>query len=119
RGDVRGESRVIVGMHAPEPVVRIAADLALGEAEHALPARRQVDAVSDEVPVPEAVVRAAGGEGIALLALAQRVLRPAPLADVEQRADHRRTARKLGARAVGLDVYRRPVLASSAIRRLE
>ena len=40
--------------------------------EHQLPTRRVVERASPQVPVPDAVVRAASGERVALLALAQR-----------------------------------------------
>ena len=39
------------------------------------PAGREVDFVGDEIPVPQTVVGAAGGECIALLALLQRLER--------------------------------------------
>jgi hypothetical protein len=48
------------------------ADLGGGAAEHLLPARGEVDPVVPQVPVEEAVVGAADGQRVALLALPQR-----------------------------------------------
>src|SRR5450432_3167794 len=39
------------------------------------PAGREVDITGNEIPVPEAIVRAAGGEGVALLALPEGIER--------------------------------------------
>ena len=66
----------IVGMHAREPFLRRRADLRLVVAEHRLPASRPVDAVRHEIPVPQPVVGASNGEGIALLAVAEILDRP-------------------------------------------
>ena len=72
----------ILRMDAGEPGVGRRRDLLLLEAEHRLPAIRIVDAVAVEVPVPDAVVGPANRERVALLALAQRLLRLASFADV-------------------------------------
>ena len=59
-GEVRAERRAqtldLVGVHAIEPVEQRVADLVVAEAEHRLPARREIDAVTNDVPVPQAVV---------------------------------------------------------------
>ena len=46
------------------------------ETEDRLPARRPVDLAGDQIPVPQAVVRALDGQRVALFALAQIVDRP-------------------------------------------
>ena len=76
----------VVGVDAAEPLVGLVADLALVVAEHRLPARREVDLVGAEVPVPQPVVGAAHRERVALLALAQRLPRPACAHCVRMRA---------------------------------
>ena len=81
---VRAERRAkpfdLVGVHAVQPVEQRVADLVVAEAEHRLPARREVDAVANHVPVPETVVRAGRGERVALLALLEQLQRLAKLA---------------------------------------
>src|SRR5205814_1608123 len=72
----------VVGVHAPQPLLGRRADLLLREAEDGLPARREIDDARAQVPVPEAVVGAADGQRVALLALAQRLFRAAALADL-------------------------------------
>jgi len=56
------------------PRLRIVADFGLAVAQHGLPTSRKIDALCFEVPVPKAIVRAAGGQRITLFALAQGVL---------------------------------------------
>ncbi len=105
-----GEPVAIVRVHPLEPRLRVAAHIFLAQAEHLLPAGREVDAVGGEVPVPEPVVGAALGQGVALLALPQRALGAPALGDVEQRAGDRRLPGELGARSVHLDLDRGAVL---------
>ena len=87
--EIAGHAIAIVGMHAVEPLIGIAGDLALAQAELRLPPRREEDLVSSQIPVPQAVVGALRGERVPLLALAHRPLHPLALGDVEQHADHR------------------------------
>ena len=71
------ERGAVVGMHAAEPLAAGVAELGLGVAEHLLPARREVQAVAADVPVPQAVVGALHRQRVALLGLGeprQRVL---------------------------------------------
>ncbi len=84
--DGHAEAVPVVGMGPREPFARTASDLGLRVPQHLLPARGETNLMGNEVPVPEAVVRAASGEGVALLAPAQRGLGPlALLAGVRRR----------------------------------
>ena len=106
RVEVGLHARAVLGMDAAEPLVGRVADLRVGAAEHRLPARRVVDAPAAQVPVPEAVVGAAGGHRVALLALVQRLVdahelgrAPRQAADAQavqaqdDQADHRHRGR--------------------------
>src|SRR6185503_5619814 len=66
--------RLVVGMDARQHLFRRLPDLGLFTADEALPARRVEDLVRAEVPVPQAVIRACRGQGIAPFALAQLAL---------------------------------------------
>ncbi len=59
---------LVVGMDAIDPFHRVAADRLVVEAEHRLPAGREIDLVILEVPVPEAVVGAMRDQAVAFLA---------------------------------------------------
>ena len=61
------QPRQIVGVDAVQPLVEAVGDLRLLVSQHRLPARRAVDAAGLDVPVPEAVVGAAGGQAVAVL----------------------------------------------------
>ena len=85
-----------------------ARDLRLVVPEHRLPARRPVDDVRRQIPVPQPVVGAANGERIALFAVAEILDRPFV---GHVRADPRQRHRKIDglghvvvrAQAKGLD----------------
>ena len=55
-------------MHELEPADGVGVVRLLGQAEDRVPARREVDPVGDQVPVPDAVVGGAHRQGVALLA---------------------------------------------------
>jgi hypothetical protein len=80
------ERRPVVGVDPVQPLARAVADVAPGEAQHRLPARREEHAVGHQVPVPQPVVGAAHREGVALLGVAQLVLGDLPLDGVEDGA---------------------------------
>ena len=80
--DGRAQQDDVVGMHARQPLLGRVADLLFRVAEHRLPSRRVVDLVAAQVPHPQPVVRAARGQRVALLALAQRLQRAALLEGV-------------------------------------
>src|SRR5262249_59089689 len=64
----------VVGVDPAEPLEGSVADVLRLAAEHRLPALGVVDLVGLQGPVPEAVVDALGGEGVALLAGAEGFL---------------------------------------------
>src|SRR5947199_10345277 len=65
------QARAILGVNAIEPILRAIPHPAVVVAERFLPPGRIEDLAGDEIPVPEAVVGAAGRELIALLAAPQ------------------------------------------------
>ena len=75
-GDRLPHARPVILMQAIEPFVRGDADFRILVPEHRLPARRPVNLVGREVPVPQAIVGAVDGKGVALLALAQALDHP-------------------------------------------
>ena len=88
-GEVRpqcvGDLLAIVGVHAREPLVRPRADLRFLVADEGLPARRPMDLVGDQIPIPESVVGALHRERIAFFAFVEvfdgalvREVRPDP-----------------------------------------
>ena len=83
----------VVRVHAAEPLARRVADLGLRVAEHRLPARREVQPVGADVPVPQAVVGALERERVALLGLRQAAQRALVGDRVAQAALQRRRAR--------------------------
>jgi hypothetical protein len=107
-----GERGAVVGMDAAEPLAAGVAELGLGVAEHLLPARREVQAVAADVPVPQPVVGALHRQRVALLGLGepgQRVLvrdrvpqRPLELGGIRDVLGDA----ELGRRDVGLPVGR-------------
>lgn len=80
--DSLAQARDVLGMDAVEPVLDAGADLAVAQAQHRLPARREVELARLEVPIPQAVVGGARRQRVALLAPPQRLLRLAPLVDL-------------------------------------
>src|SRR5215831_8028748 len=56
---------------AAEPLFRAVSDLVFSISQHRLPARREVDCVMDQVPIPKTVVCSARSQGVALLAFAK------------------------------------------------
>src|SRR5262249_21382272 len=84
----------VVRVYQPDVLIRTAGGLVFVEAANGTAARRQVHFAGRQVPVPDAVVRSESGEGIALLALSQCLLRPPPLGDVQHcSADSREDTR--------------------------
>src|SRR4029078_8083573 len=83
QGLSRGE---VLGMDAAEPLEGGVADVAVVVAEHRFPAAGIVDLVGLEVPVPEAVVDALGGEAVASLAGPDRLLVLLALGDLDGHA---------------------------------
>ena len=65
------QARQVFGVDAGEPAGTALAQLVAGQAEHAGPAFGQVQLVAVDVPVPDAVVGAAQGAGIACVAAFQ------------------------------------------------
>ena len=61
------ELLAVLGMNQVEPIARVAADLAVGVAQDRLPARRQIDLVQAQVPVPQTVVGAGRGQRVTFL----------------------------------------------------
>src|SRR6266849_2334358 len=61
----------ILVVHTRQPLAGVGADLRLVVTEHLLPARRPMDFIRAQIPVPESVVRAAHRERVTLLAIAQ------------------------------------------------
>ena len=72
----------VVLMHAVKPDFRRIDHGAVLDAQHRFPARRIIDAVGAQVPVPQAVVGGARGQRVARLALAQRFLGGLSFGDV-------------------------------------
>ncbi len=98
----------VLGVDAAEPLAGGVADLAVLVADQGLPARRVVDAVAAQVPVPDAVVGAAHGEGVAAFALTQGGLGGFALGDIAAGAAE--PAQRLGQRrAVQLEHHRAAV----------
>src|SRR5262245_39536974 len=73
--DPRLETGTILGMDPVEPRLGCLIDARIPVAERLYPARRVVNAVGDEIPIPQAVVGSAGRQLVALLTASQR-LRP-------------------------------------------
>lgn len=73
----RMHPRLVIGMNTLHPLVRMGAYVVFGVAQHPLPAWRVVGDVGGQIPVPQAVVGAARGKRIALLAGLQGVQRVA------------------------------------------
>jgi hypothetical protein len=90
RRDVGLQGVDVFGVDTVEPFRRPVADLVLVRPHHGLPARGVVDPVRGEVPVPDPVVGPAGGQGVALLAPAQRIFLAPPLGHVPRLDDHPR-----------------------------
>src|ERR1035437_4140445 len=82
RGDIHLELRQVAQVDPAEPLLGAQRKCAVHHADHLPPALGEVDLAGDEVPVPEPVVRTARGEGVALLALAERKLHLAALLDL-------------------------------------
>ncbi len=88
------ERGAVVLVHAAEPLAGRVADLGVVVAEHLLPARREVEAVGADVPVPEALVGALERERVALLGLGEAGERGLVDDGVAQRALERRRVRR-------------------------
>ena len=88
QAQVAEQPLAIVGVDPIEPLVGIVAQLGLLRPQLLLPAGGEEDLVFPQVPVPEAVVAAQGGERIALLALAHRLLGAPALGNVAGDALH-------------------------------
>ena len=69
--DSQAQGRQVFRVDAGEPAGPALAELVAGQAEHARPALREVQVVALDVPVPEAVVGAAQGAGVARIAAFQ------------------------------------------------
>ena len=67
----RFEGGAVVGVHAAQPGRHVVRELVRLEAEHALPARRQVHRAGREIPLPQPVLAAAQRQLIALFGRAQ------------------------------------------------
>ncbi len=57
----------VAGMDMAKPVLHAKLAAVWLQAHHQLPAVRDVEGIGDQVPVPEPVVRALGGQSVALL----------------------------------------------------
>src|SRR4051794_1677987 len=68
----------------PSAFARYMAVSASRSMPYRLPARGEVQLVGPQVPVPEAIVGTAGGQRVALFALAQRFRRLPALGDVDE-----------------------------------
>src|SRR5438132_1652931 len=74
-GNLLFDSFSIRVMNPIEPFFRSVADFAFLTTQHGLPARGEMHDVSRQIPVPQAIVGAAGRKSITLLTLLQRFLR--------------------------------------------
>ena len=85
-------------------------DLVIGVAEHLFPARRVDDVAGDEIPVPDPFLGPRERQRQALLAFAQRRVRPFTFRDLVQRPDDgRRRVRLVQPREGDLDVNDRTI----------
>src|ERR1700722_11697449 len=73
---LRPEPLPIVGMNPVQPLLKPRLHFILRVAQHLLPAGREVDHLTDEIPIPDTIVRAARGESIPFLAGAHIPLCP-------------------------------------------
>ena len=78
--DERSAVGAIAGVHQGFDGIQRMAGIVVFIAEDLLPARREIDLVGQQVPVPEALVRALQREREALFALAQRLFGRTPAA---------------------------------------
>ena len=108
------EASALVRVHAVEPLARAHADLFSAPAQHLLPPVGVVHRAAREVPLPEAIVRAAGGEPIpglgglehALRLLTRQQLLVHPSAVLAEH-DHRNAQHDGGRQSSPLDRERR------------
>src|SRR5262245_26545164 len=70
-GNGLSNARPVVLMQPVQPLVWRHTDFCVFVPEHRLPARRPVDLVRCQVPIPQSIVRPVDGKRVALLALAQ------------------------------------------------
>ena len=79
-GDVRvnrgSQARQVARVHEVKPDGGIFVARALSMPEDRVPARREIDSIPAQIPIPDAVARRAHGERVALLAANQIVERP-------------------------------------------
>src|SRR5438128_582630 len=75
RGNLLFDSFSIRIMNALEPLLRCVADFVFLIAQHGLPTRGKMDNIGQQVPVPQAVIRAQRRQRIPLFAFLQRFLR--------------------------------------------
>ena len=85
-GEIGFQLLEVLGMDALHPLLGRLTDLVVREADHGLPAGGEVDLARAEIPVPEPVVGAFDGEGVALLARLQRLLGVMEVGDVPEHA---------------------------------
>ena len=94
----------VLRMHAAEPLVWTCADLLIRTADDGLPTRGVVDDAVEQVPVPEAVVGAHGGQRIALFTGAEAILGLLPRQLRSDASERHREVDRFGDVVVGAEI---------------